>query len=114
MCGIVGLFSPSPLAENLPETLLAMLGAIGHRGPDGIGYMLDERCALGSARLAILDPAAGIQPMSDESGRYWLCYNGEIYNYRELRRELEGLGRRFLTRCDTEVVLQAWLSLPLK
>lgn len=109
MCGIAGFFHPSLAAEAYPATLLEMLRAIAHRGPDATGYVLDEHCGLGSTRLSIIDIAAGVQPLSDPSGRYWLCYNGEIYNYLELRAELEGLGRSFLTHSDTEVLLQAWL-----
>jgi len=110
MCGIAGLVNPDQPVDHLPETVSGMLMAIGHRGPDGLGYVLEDRFAMGAVRLAILDPQAGIQPLSDPSGRYWLCYNGEIYNYRELRSELEAAGSVFQTRCDTEVVLQAWLA----
>ncbi|MBS1159658.1 MAG: asnB [Proteobacteria bacterium] len=109
MCGIAGFFHPTLASEAYPATLLAMLRAIAHRGPDATGYVLDEHCGLGSTRLSIIDIAAGVQPLADPSGRYWLCYNGEIYNYLELRTELEGLGRSFLTHSDTEVLLQAWL-----
>lgn len=110
MCGIAGFINPDQPVERLPETVSGMLMAIGHRGPDGLGYVLDDHFAMGTVRLAILDPEAGIQPLSDPSGRYWLCYNGEIYNYQELRRELEATGIAFQTHCDTEVVLQAWLN----
>lgn len=109
MCGIVGFLDPRLASDDRPAALLAMLGAIGHRGPDGIGYVLDDRCGLGTTRLAIIDREAGTQPMSDPSGRWWLAYNGEVYNYLELRTELEAEGCRFVTRSDTEVVLQAWL-----
>lgn len=109
MCGIAGFFHPSLASEAYPATLLAMLRAIAHRGPDATGYVLDEHCGLGSTRLSIIDIAAGVQPLADPGGRYWLCYNGEIYNYLELRAELEGLGRSFITHSDTEVLLQAWL-----
>lgn len=110
MCGIAGVAHSDQPADDVPETVSGMLMNIGHRGPDGLGYVVDDRFALGTVRLAVLDPEAGLQPLSDPSGRYWLCYNGEIYNYLELRRELEGLGGRFQTKCDTEVVLQAWLK----
>lgn len=110
MCGIAGLINAAQPAVTQPETILAMLGMIGHRGPDGLGYVIGEDWGLGTARLAILDLEAGTQPMADPSGRYWLCYNGEIYNYRELRTELEARGVVFHTHCDTEVVLAAWLA----
>jgi asparagine synthase (glutamine-hydrolysing) len=109
MCGIAGLLNPAQSKTQLPDTITGMLSAIAHRGPDGAGYVVDDYFAMGAVRLAILDPEAGIQPFSDPSGRYWLCYNGEIYNYCELRDELEDAGCLFKTRCDTEVVLQAWL-----
>ena len=108
MCGIAGLVQTDTAPEDLPGVITGMLGAIAHRGPDGLGYVVDDRCAMGTARLAILDPAHGAQPFTDAEGRFWLCYNGEIYNYRELRAELEARGHVFHTRCDTEVVLEAW------
>jgi asparagine synthase (glutamine-hydrolysing) len=109
MCGIAGFFHPALTAEAFPSTLLEMLQNIAHRGPDATGYVVDAHCGLGSTRLSIIDIAAGIQPLSDATGRYWLCYNGEIYNYLELRAELEALGRAFTTHSDTEVLLQAWI-----
>ncbi|MBL4837425.1 MAG: asparagine synthase (glutamine-hydrolyzing) [Kordiimonadaceae bacterium] len=110
MCGIAGLVNPEFSPEQFPSIITGLLSAIAHRGPDGSGYVMDDKFVMGSVRLAILDPEAGIQPISDEGERYWLCYNGEIYNYLELRSELEALGRTFKTKCDTEVVLQAWLQ----
>ncbi|MGE5514819.1 MAG: asparagine synthase (glutamine-hydrolyzing) [Bacteroidota bacterium] len=110
MCGIAGLIDSSLPPQDLPGTIASMLDRIGHRGPDGIGTVVGDDWALGTARLAIIDPAAGIQPMADDSGRYWLAYNGEIYNYRELRTELEARGAVFHTHCDTEVLLAAWLA----
>ena len=109
MCGIAGFYHPALAAEAFPDTLRGMLAAIAHRGPDASGYVVDDHCGLGSTRLSIIDIAAGIQPLSDASERYWLCYNGEIYNYLELRAELEAQGRTFTTHSDTEVLLQAWL-----
>lgn len=87
-----------------------MLAYIEHRGPDEAGYRIDDRAGLGAVRLSILDLGAGQQPMADASGRWWLAYNGEVYNYLELREELRRAGRSFVTDCDTEVVLQAWLQ----
>lgn len=110
MCGIAGLCAPAIGAAALTQDVTRMLAQIGHRGPDGAGYVADNGFAMGAVRLAIIDPTAGAQPISDETGRYWICYNGEIYNYRELRTELVAQGRRFRTHCDTEVVLQAWLA----
>ncbi|MBX9864416.1 MAG: asparagine synthase (glutamine-hydrolyzing) [Hyphomicrobium sp.] len=110
MCGIVGFLARDADSTKFDGILASMLGRIGHRGPDAAGGFADDICALGTARLAIIDPAAGAQPMSDASGRYWLTYNGEIYNYRELRDELEAHGRVFRTRSDTEVLLEAWIA----
>lgn len=87
-----------------------MLGRIVHRGPDGAGAVVDARGAIGATRLSIVDVAHGDQPMSDPTGRHWIAYNGEVYNHIELRQELEARGHVFQTRCDTEVVLQAWLA----
>lgn len=93
---------------SLP-VLRGMTDAIAHRGPDGEGHYTDGPCGLGHKRLAIIDLSdAAQQPMSEASGRYTVCYNGEIYNFRELRVELEELGRTFRSRSDTEVLLQAW------
>lgn len=105
MCGIAGLIN-----TREAETVRAMLARIAHRGPDGLGAVIGDGWAMGTARLAVIDPESGEQPISDATGRYWLCYNGEIYNYRELRAELERKGVTFRTQCDTEVVLEAWLA----
>lgn len=110
MCGVAGLFNAKLSGEALPETIMGMLQAIGHRGPDGLGYVVDEDWGVGAARLSIIDLETGTQPIADESGRYWLAYNGEIYNYRELRAELEARGAVFRTHSDTEVLLASWLA----
>lgn len=105
MCGIWGSFGFSP-----PR---AVIDSVGHRGPDGEGWweeiLPNGPLVLAHRRLAILDiTAAGAQPMADRSGRRRIAYNGEIYNYRELRAELEAMGRRFATGTDTEVLLAAF------
>ena len=110
MCGIAGFIAPGADDRAFDAILSRMIGAIGHRGPDAAGGFVDDVCAMGTARLAIIDPAHGSQPMCDESGRYWLCYNGEIYNYRELRLELIARGCSFRTSSDTEVLLKAWMT----
>ena len=113
MCGIAGIFhygsSPGP---NLPESVgLQMTESLRHRGPDGGGLLVTPRLLLGHRRLAILDLSRlGRQPMCDERQRVWLAYNGEIYNFRELRRELEALGHQFRSHTDTEVVLHGYLE----
>lgn len=108
MCGIVGMFNRSgePASSGI---LKAMTAKLAHRGPDGEGIYLDGPLGLGHRRLAIIDLSeAGRQPMETPDGRYVVTYNGEIYNFRELRKELEACGRAFHSRCDTEVLLQAY------
>ncbi|MFB6877491.1 asparagine synthase (glutamine-hydrolyzing) [Streptomyces sp. NPDC056323] len=108
MCGIAGFVAP-PLRDGAtPGVMTSMLSLIRHRGPDEAGYYLDDGIAMGTARLSVVDLAMGAQPMADPTERYWICFNGELYNHIELREELRGLGRRFRTRSDTEVFLQAW------
>ncbi|MDM5176108.1 asparagine synthase (glutamine-hydrolyzing) [Massilia sp. DJPM01] len=110
MCGIAGLYTSRPDAAPSPDTIKKMLALIQHRGPDEAGYFIDDRLAMGTVRLSIIDVASGTQPLSDSAERYWICYNGELYNYKELRSQLQGLGRRFRTNSDTEVLLQAWIE----
>ncbi|HEY0190979.1 MAG TPA: asparagine synthase (glutamine-hydrolyzing), partial [Kofleriaceae bacterium] len=87
---------------------IAMAAALHHRGPDAQGLYRDRQCGLAHARLSIIDLAAGHQPMFDADERYVISYNGEVFNYVELRAELIALGHTFRTQCDTEVVLVAW------
>ena len=103
MCGIAG-----HVGSTARELLPAMLGLLKHRGPDDSGIHAANDVGLGMTRLAIIDLATGRQPMSDESSRYWIVFNGEIYNFRQLRTELEARGRRFRTQSDTEVILHAY------
>ena len=109
MCGICGLASS---AEPVPEGLVpAMTATLRHRGPDDEGQWasVDRRVALGHRRLSIIDLSpGGHQPMGDAAGRLHITYNGEIYNYRELRAELIGFGHAFRTQSDTEVILAAY------
>jgi asparagine synthase (glutamine-hydrolysing) len=110
MCGITGIFHLNGAAAS-PIMLRRMTDAIAHRGPDGEGFYTDSFVGLGHRRLAILDlTEAGHQPMVSADGRVALSYNGEIYNFRELRSELESLGHRFRSNSDTEVVLNAWVE----
>ncbi len=108
MCGIAGIlnFDGRPVLEG---ELRAMTHAIAHRGPDGEGIYANGPLGLGHRRLAILDLSdTGRQPMSFADGRYWIVYNGEVYNFVELRRELEARGYAFRSTGDTEVVLAAY------
>ncbi|QXE90360.1 asparagine synthase (glutamine-hydrolyzing) [Geomonas subterranea] len=110
MCGIVGIYAPGK-GEWDRAGLAAMLGRVRHRGPDGEGMHLEPGLFFGHARLAVLDLSeAGRQPMPSPDGRYLITYNGEIYNFRELRAELQALGHSFTTRTDTEVLLAAWVQ----
>ena len=111
MCGIVGvanLREPKPI----PEALLSdMLGAIRHRGPDGFGIYRHDWVGLGNARLSIIDLSGGDQPIGNEDDSLWMVFNGEIFNYVELRPELERLGHHFHTHSDTEVILHMYEEL---
>jgi asparagine synthase (glutamine-hydrolysing) len=85
-----------------------MVSSISHRGPDEFGAYFDDYCALGQARLSIIDLSTGSQPLCNEDGRLWISFNGEIFNYIELREELEKYGHKFRTRSDTEVIVHAF------
>ena len=109
MCGIAGVVNRRP---GLPppdlEALQVMAGALSHRGPDEFGIYRDRNAGLAHARLSIIDLATGQQPLSNERGTLWITFNGEIFNYVELRAELESCGHRFRTRSDTEVIVHAY------
>ncbi|HUN82118.1 MAG TPA: asparagine synthase (glutamine-hydrolyzing), partial [Phycisphaerae bacterium] len=109
MCGIVGIKSTSPV-KDLSDRIGKMLAPIAHRGPDGSGAWIDPggHCGLGHQRLAIIDPAGGHQPISNEDDSLWIIFNGCIYNYRELQKPLREAGHRFKTSTDTEVILHAY------
>ena len=109
MCGIAGsLALLDDIAPPALDDLKSMVGALHHRGPDGSGLYRDRRVGLGHARLSIIDLATGQQPMSNERASLWIVFNGEIYNYVELRTELRSLGYRFRTPSDTEVIIHAY------
>jgi asparagine synthase (glutamine-hydrolysing) len=109
MCGIAGVVALDDGAV-LPErdALGRMCSALRHRGPDEFGTYRDERAGLAHARLSIIDLSTGQQPLANETDSLWVVFNGEIFNYVELRTELEGLGHRFRTKSDTEVIVHAW------
>ena len=104
MCGIAGILGPSPSKEALGR----MARAIVHRGPDEQGLFRDDRIGLVHTRLSIIDLASGQQPMTNEDDSLWVVFNGEIFNYVELRDELLALGHSFRTKSDTEVIVHAW------
>ena len=110
MCGICGVVAPTGAPID-PEGVRAMLDALTHRGPDSSGMMTAPGIAAGIRRLRVIDLATGDQPIASEDGRVEVVFNGEIYNHRELRRELEGRGHRFRTRADTEVLVHLWEDL---
>ncbi|GAC1657293.1 MAG: asparagine synthase (glutamine-hydrolyzing) [Candidatus Dormibacteraceae bacterium] len=103
MCGIAGFWGPPDA-----ELLQAMNACIVHRGPDEDGFLTHPCASLGMRRLAIIDIKGGQQPIGSEDGRVQCVYNGEIYNYRELRAELEAAGHRFATKSDTEVIVHGY------
>jgi asparagine synthase (glutamine-hydrolysing) len=103
ICGIVSYASPPDLA-----LLRRMVSRLGHRGPDGNGSYRDLHAALGHTRLAIIDTSGGAQPLCNEDGTVWVTFNGEIFNYIELREELRQRAHTFRTASDTEVIVHAW------
>ena len=113
MCGIFGWVLGAAKRQDR-ETLISLTDLMSHRGPDGSGYWLhetsDERFQIGFGhrRLSIIDISCGAQPMSSEDGRFTVIFNGEIYNYLELRQELIAIGHRFRTNSDTEVLIEAY------
>ncbi|HKC39036.1 MAG TPA: asparagine synthase (glutamine-hydrolyzing), partial [Gemmatimonadales bacterium] len=107
MCGIAGIARVAPIGVS-PEVLARMAGALRHRGPDGYGFYASPRVGLAHVRLSIIDLARGAQPLGNEDGQIWIVYNGEVYNYRELRPVLEAHGHVFSTDSDTEVLVHAY------
>ncbi len=108
MCGICGRLNLDPALGVEREPVLAMARRMVHRGPDGEGFYFGQGVALGHRRLSIIDLDTGQQPLSDEAGQVWVVFNGEIYNFLELRAELEARGHRFATRTDTEVIVHLY------
>ena len=108
MCGICGVFhfrSDAPVDRVVLER---MTDVLQHRGPDGEGLHLDDAVGLGHRRLSIIDVSGGAQPLSNEDGTVWITFNGEIYNFKDLRHELEQLGHVFRTFSDTEVIVHGY------
>jgi asparagine synthase (glutamine-hydrolysing) len=108
MCGIAGQFNFQRQEPVERETIVRMTRSIAHRGPDDEGFFIAGPVGLGSRRLSIIDLAGGHQPMSDAEESVWITFNGEIYNYRELRAELQGKGHQFRTNSDTEVIIHGY------
>lgn len=110
MCGIAGYYGQYHTSGE-HETLKRMIESLAHRGPDGMGFHADDDTGLAHARLSIIDIATGQQPMANAEGTVWITFNGEVFNYIELRRDLSARGRRFRTDSDTEVIIQLYEEL---
>lgn len=108
MCGICGQYNFVDHQPVQVDTIKRMAGSLVHRGPDDDGYFLDNSLGLGFRRLSIIDLSGGHQPMSDRAESVWVAFNGEIYNFRELRTELESVGHVFRTKSDTEVIVHGY------
>jgi asparagine synthase (glutamine-hydrolysing) len=104
MCGIAGILETRAERAIRAEEIASMVGPLAHRGPDGTGVWVDGAIGLGHSRLAIIDTAGGAQPMANEDESVWVVFNGEIFNYLELRESLQRAGHVFRTRSDTEVI----------
>lgn len=108
MCGICGQYNFDNLAPVRRTDIEAMTKAIVHRGPDDEGYFIDGPLGFGFRRLSIIDLSGGHQPMADQEESVWVVFNGEIYNFRELKSELQSCGHIFRTNCDTEVIIHGY------
>ncbi|MBI3467780.1 MAG: asparagine synthase (glutamine-hydrolyzing) [Planctomycetes bacterium] len=108
MCGIAGMFDLRDRRLADRATLQAMTEAIRHRGPDDSGFHVEPGIGLGSRRLSIIDLIGGRQPISNEDGSVWVAFNGELFDYPEIRRRLLARGHRLKTRCDTESIVHLW------
>jgi asparagine synthase (glutamine-hydrolysing) len=108
MCGIAGIVPRDPAATPERILLSRMIAALKHRGPDGFGFHATPGIGLAHARLSIIDLATGDQPIRNETGTVWVVFNGEIFNYIELRKRLEAAGHAFYTQSDTEVIVHAY------
>jgi asparagine synthase (glutamine-hydrolysing) len=108
MCGVCGQFNFGSRAPVVRQDIERMTRTIVHRGPDDEGYLLEGPLGLGFRRLSIIDLAGGHQPMSDAEETVWVIFNGEIYNFQELRQELESRGHPFRTKSDTEVIVHGY------
>ncbi len=110
MCGIAGILDFGNVSQPREQELTSMLASIKYRGPDESGIYIGKGIGMGNVRLSIIDLSAGQQPIPTADKRYWIVYNGEVFNYIEIRAELEALGVQFTTHTDTEVVLYAYAT----
>lgn len=114
MCGICGQYNFKDQAPIIPENIIRMTKTLAHRGPDDEGYYFSGPLGFGFRRLSIIDLTGGHQPMSDQGKSIWVIFNGEIYNFLELRKELESYGHIFQTNSDTEVLIHGYKQWGLK
>jgi len=105
MCGIAGILNLQSNKEISKDALKRMVAIMQHRGPDGFGFYTDDKIGLGHARLSIIDLEGGWQPIHNEDRTVWITFNGEIFNYLELREDLLSKGHKFYTKSDTEVII---------
>ena len=108
MCGICGIFDLDGAGQFHPESIKKMISALHHRGPDESGIYMDDDVLLGHSRLSIIDLSGGTQPIHNEDKSLWIVYNGEIFNYPELRQDLIKKGHHFYTSTDTEVIIHLY------
>ena len=108
MCGICGIYYKRGTGKVDRTEIVNMTETIFHRGPDEDGIYLNGHIAMGMRRLSIIDLAGGRQPISNEDGSIWVVFNGEIYNYPELKQKIEQKGHKFSTRSDTEIILHCY------
>ena len=111
MCGFTGIVYFDENRKVDQQTLKRMNDSLTHRGPDDEGFMVEGNIGLAFRRLSIIDLDTGHQPLCDPDKKAWIVFNGEIYNYRELRNSLEKSGHAFNTRSDTEVIINLYLSI---
>ena len=108
MCGICGVVYSDREQHVDGDALKKMCDVITHRGPDDEGYYINQQVGLGMRRLSIIDLSTGKQPISNEDGQIWIVFNGEIYNHKDIREELESKGHQFKTKTDTEAIVHAY------
>ena len=108
MCGICGIFHSDRTEAVNRDLLLTMNGQMAHRGPDDDGLFVDGNAGLAMRRLSIIDIQTGHQPLSNEDGNLWISFNGEIYNYQDLRKHLQDRGHRYRTQSDTETIVHLY------
>ena len=108
MCGIAGILNIKSAKQPDRLDLSAMIDRLHHRGPDGTGSFIDDKLGFAYARLSIIDIASGDQPIHNENKTVWVIFNGEIFNYVELRAQLMTLGHHFYTQSDTEVIVHLY------